>query len=245
MKNFKIILQYEGTKYSGWQTQGNTTNTIQEKIQAILEKMAGEVIEVHGSGRTDTGVHARGQVANFKLSTEKREIEILEYLNRYLPLDIGVVEIEEVPTNFHSRLNAKEKTYLYRIWNSTIPNVFERRELLVFPQKLNIETMQKAASYFIGEHDFKSFCTNKRMKKSTVRTIYQIDIRKKGNEIQFLLRGNGFLYNMIRIIVGTLIEIGEEKRKPEEILSILKAKEREAAGPTMPAHGLTLLEVKY
>lgn len=245
MKNYKITLQYEGTKYSGWQTQGNTTNTIQGKLESILEKMVGEAVEVFGSGRTDAGAHARGQVANFKVKTDKKTKEILEYLNEYLPRDISVTHIEEVPMQFHSRLSAKEKTYVYRIWNSTVPNVFDRREVYECPQKLNIEKMQEAASHLVGEHDFKSFCANKRMKKATVRIIYQIEIKKLGDEIQFILRGNGFLYNMVRIIVGTLMDVGEEKRRPDEILNILEAKKREAAGGAMPAQGLTLLKVEF
>lgn len=245
MKNYKLTIQYEGTKYSGWQTQGNTDNTIQGKLEAILKKMLGQTVEVHGSGRTDAGAHARGQVANFKANTTQTKEEILEYLNLYLPQDIGIVEIEEMPNQFHSRLNVKNKTYIYRIWNSAIPNVFERREMYVFPKKLNLEKMQEAADYLTGEHDFKSFCANKRTKKSTVRMIDQIEIQKLGNEVRFTLMGNGFLYNMVRIIVGTLIEVGEGKRKPDDILAILEYKDREAAGGTMPAQGLTLLKVEY
>lgn len=245
MKNYKLIIQYEGTKYSGWQVQGNTTNTIQGKLEGILEKMLGFPVEVHGSGRTDAGAHARGQVANFKAETDKSKEEILEYLNMYLPQDIGVIKIEEVPIQFHSRLNAKNKTYVYRVWNSLIPNVFERREIFTYIKELNIESMHKAALYLVGEHDFKSFCSNKRMKKSTVRTIYRIDIQKVGNEIRFTFQGNGFLYNMIRIMVGTLIEVGEGKRNPEDIQKILEDKNREAAGGVMPAQGLTLMKVEY
>ncbi|RDU23332.1 tRNA pseudouridine(38-40) synthase TruA [Anaerosacchariphilus polymeriproducens] len=245
MKNYKLIIQYEGTKYSGWQSQGNTTNTIQAKLEGVLCKMLGQPVEIHGSGRTDAGVHAKGQTANFKADTKKTKEEILEYLNTYLPQDIGVVHIEEVPLNFHSRLHAKKKTYMYRIWNSEIPNVLDRRFLYHCPQKLDIEKMKEASAYLIGQHDFKSFCANKRMKKSTDRIIYKIDILKIGDEIQFIFCGNGFLYNMIRIMVGTLVEVGEGKRKPKEMPTIMEAKNRELAAGTMPAQGLTLLNVQY
>lgn len=245
MKNYKLVIQYEGTKYSGWQTQGNTTNTIQAKLEGVLERMLGQSVEIHGSGRTDAGVHAKGQIANFKADTKKTKEEILEYLNTYLPQDIGVLQIEEVPLRFHSRLNAKKKTYLYRIWNSNIPNVFERRFVYQDSQKLDIEKMREASSYLIGEHDFRSFCANKRMNKSTVRVIYKIDILEIGDEIQFLICGNGFLYHMIRIIVGTLIEVGQGKRKPKEIQTIIESQNRETAAGTMPAQGLTLLNVQY
>lgn len=245
MNNYKVIVQYEGTKYNGWQKQGNTDNTIQSKLEGVLSKMVGSDIEVFGSGRTDAGTHAYGQVANFHINTDKTPEQILDYMNQYLPQDIAIISIENVPERFHSRLNAKSKKYLYRVWNSSIPNVFERRLVCAYTNSLDLEAMKKATNYLIGEHDFKSFCSNKKFKKSTVRTIYAIHITKTAHEIQFLFHGNGFLYNMVRILMGTLIEVGEGKRKPEDMKNILAACNRDCAGITMPAQGLALMEVEY
>lgn len=245
MKNYKIIIQYDGTKYDGWQKQGNTKNTIQGKFEAILSKLVGREIEVHGSGRTDAGTHALGQVANFKISTSLSECELMKHLNEHLPMDIGVVSCKIVDYRFHSRLNAKEKTYRYRIWNSEKHNVFEKNYLFLTPENLDVEKMKEASKLFIGEHDFKAFCSNKKYKKSTIRHIYDIKIEKFGEEIRLEFVGNGFLYNMVRILVGTLIEIGEGKREISSIKDALEIKERELAGFTAPACGLVLVEVIY
>lgn len=255
MRNFKMILQYEGTRYQGWQRQENTENTIQGKLEMLLTKMVGEQVEVQGSGRTDAGVHALGQVANFHADTEKSPEEILEYMNFYLPEDIGVIELKEMPERFHSRLNAKGKTYCYRLINSSLPHVFDRRYAETETEELDIEAMQRAAGYLIGTHDFKAFTSNKRSKKSTVRTVYRITIERvasssllvneRADEIRFTYSGNGFLYHMVRILTGTLVEVGKHKRKPEEMEEILKSGSRENAGVLMPAKGLTLMEVRY
>ena len=245
MKNYKIIIQYDGTKYDGWQKQGNTKNTIQGKFEAILSKLVGREIEVHGSGRTDAGTHALGQVANFKISTSLSACELMKHLNEHLPMDIGVVSCKIVDYRFHSRLNAKEKTYRYRIWNSEKHNVFEKNYLFLTPENLDVEKMKEASKLFIGEHDFKAFCSNKKYKKSTIRHIYDIKIEKFGEEIRLEFVGNGFLYNMVRILVGTLIEIGEGKREISSIKDALEIKERELAGFTAPACGLVLVEVIY
>lgn len=255
MRNFRMILQYEGTRYQGWQKQENTDNTIQGKLELLLTKMVGDKVEVHGSGRTDAGVHALGQVANFHADTDKSPEEILEYMNFYLPEDIGVIELKEVPERFHSRLNAKGKTYCYRIINSSLPHVFDRRYAEAETEELDIEAMQKAAGYLTGTHDFKAFTSNKRSKKSTVRTIESITIERvesgslfmtgKADEIRFTYSGNGFLYHMVRILTGTLLEVGTHKRKPEEMAEILSLGNRENAGVLMPAKGLTLMEVRY
>lgn len=255
MRNFRMILQYEGTRYQGWQKQENTDNTIQGKLELLLTKMVGDKVEVHGSGRTDAGVHALGQVANFHADTDKSPEEILEYMNFYLPEDIGVIELKEVPERFHSRLNAKGKTYCYRIINSSLPHVFDRRYAEAETEELDIEAMQKAAGYLTGTHDFKAFTSNKRSKKSTVRTIESITIERvesgslfmtgKADEIRFTYSGNGFLYHMVRILTGTLLEVGTHKRKPEEMAEILSLGNRENAGALMPAKGLTLMEVRY
>lgn len=255
MQNFMIILQYEGTRYQGWQKQESTKNTIQGKLEELLSKMAGQKIEVHGSGRTDAGVHAFGQVANFHIDTKMSAGEIMEYMNFYLPEDVAVISIREVPKRFHSRLNAKGKTYCYRVVNTHVPHVFDRKYVHMVAEKLDIDAMQKAAKYLIGTHDFKAYTTNKRSKKSTVRTIENIRIEKAvstsmeqagmQDEIRFWYSGNGFLYHMVRIMTGTLLEVGMHKRKPEEIAEILAAGSRENAGELAPAKGLTLMEVRY
>ena len=255
MRNFKMILQYEGTRYQGWQRQESTDNTIQGKLETLLSKMTGQKIEVQGSGRTDAGVHALGQVAHFHADTDMTPEEMLKYMNFYLPEDVGVIELKEVSERFHSRLNAKGKTYCYRVVNADLPHVFDRRYVHEEKELLDIEAMRKAANYLMGTHDFKAFTSNKRSKKSTVRTIDSIQIEQvvstsltmtgKADEIQFVYSGNGFLYHMVRILTGTLLEVGKHKRKPEDIAEILASGNREMAGELAPAKGLTLVEVRY
>lgn len=248
MKNYKILLQYDGTRYKGWQVQKNTDMTIQGKLETVLEKMAGCPVEVHGSGRTDAGVHALAQVANFKIDVSMTEKEILNYMNHYLPEDIRVYEIAEVPLRFHSRLNAVSKTYRYRICNGTKADVFERKQIEVIEEPLDVVRMQNAAAYLLGEHDFKAFCGKRNQKKSTIRTITEIlieDKRDVNEEIVISISGNGFLQNMVRIIVGTLVEVGLGKREPESMKGILEEKDRARAGYTISPRGLALVEVKY
>lgn len=245
MKNYRITLQYDGTRYSGWQKQGNTTNTIQGKLEAILAKMTGSDIEIHGSGRTDAGVHALAQVANFKCNTSMSEEAILDYINEYLPQDIRALSLTEAAPRFHARLNAQTKHYRYVIDTNKIPNVFTRKYMAHFPVQYDIDAMKKATEFLVGEHDFKSFCENKHMKKSTVRRIDSIDFTLKDGILWIDFTGNGFLYHMVRILTGTLLEIGDGKRKPEDISAILQAKSRPAAGFTAPAQGLYLVEVFY
>lgn len=255
MRNFKLILQYEGTRYQGWQRQESTENTIQGKLEALLTKMTAQPVELQGSGRTDSGVHAFAQVANFHADTKMMPEEILEYMNRYLPEDIGVLSVTEVPERFHSRLNAKGKTYCYRIICSALPHVFDRRYAHCISSQLDVEAMRRAAAFLIGTHDFKAFTSAKRSKKSTVRTIEEIRIEQKKSlsaedplaedEILLTYKGNGFLYHMVRIITGTLIEVGMHRRKPEELAEILDSGNREMAGELAPAKGLALMEVRY
>lgn len=245
MRNIKIILQYEGTRYQGWQKQESTANTIQSKLEILLTKMCEEKIELKGSGRTDAGVHAYGQVANFMTNSKMCLDDMMKYMNQYLPEDIAVISIEEVPERFHSRLNAREKTYRYRVLNSRIPHVFERKFVYCIPENLNLEAMNCAANKLIGTHDYKAFTSTKKGKKSTVRTIKEIKIERVGDEIIFWFRGDGFLYHMVRILTGTLLEVGLGKRKPEEMQSILESKERKNAGALVPALGLALMHVKY
>jgi len=245
MRNFKMILQYEGTRYQGWQKQDSTDNTIQGKLETILTKMSGTAVEVQGSGRTDAGVHAFGQVANFKIDTDKTPDEIFEYINQYLPEDIAVVELIEVHERFHSRLNAKGKKYRYRVLNSSVPHVFDRRYVYQVTEELNIADMKAAAEKLCGEHDFQAFTSAKKGKKSTVRRIDNIIIEKIEDEIQFTFIGNGFLYHMVRIIMGTLLCVGKGEMDAENIPAIIKSKDRQQAGPLVPAKGLSLMEVFY
>lgn len=245
MQNYKLTLCYDGGRYSGWQKQGNTPGTIQEKLESLLSKLLKQEVEIAGSGRTDAGVHARMQVCSFRADTGLRPDELLSLLRRYLPEDIGALSLETAPPRFHARLNCKEKTYMYRIWNSEAPNIFERRYLYLFPEPLDLDRMRQAAEYLTGRHDFTSFCSNKRMKKSPVRNLKRISIEKNGDELRLCLTGDGFLYNMVRIIVGTLLLAGTGQISPEEIPAILAARDRSKAGPTAPAQGLTLWEVCY
>lgn len=245
MNNYKLTLAYDGTRYSGWQVQGNTDKTIQGRLTAVLERLLGEEIEVHGSGRTDAGVHAIGQVANFKTKQELLPRKLREQLNQYLPEDIVVEAVEPVAPRFHSRLSAVAKTYRYRLWTADVPPVFERKYVTVWEQPINKKDMELAAGYLLGTHDFTSFCGNRHLKKSAVRTIYDIRFIQKERELWIEVTGNGFLQNMMRILVGTLLEVGEGSRKPEDMKRLLEGRDRSLAGKTMPPQGLCLLEVNY
>ncbi len=243
--NYRMIVQYDGTRYNGWQKQGDTDNTIQTRLETVLERMTGEKVDVHGAGRTDAGVHARGQVAQFRLVNYKKPEEIKEYLNRYLPEDIGVLSVAEAAPRFHSRYNASKKTYIYRISKNKAAHVFERKYVYEYEGKLDVNAMKMATIQLRGEHDFKSFCGNPRMRKSTIRNIYTIKIDETPDEIVMTFIGEGFLQYMVRILVGTLIEVGEGKRDPQSMNALLEARDRRMAGPTAPAQGLILAEVDY
>lgn len=243
--NYKAVVQYEGTRYRGWQIQGNTENTIQGKLESLLGRMEGHPVEVHGSGRTDAGVHASGQVINFRSDTEKSPEEIRDYMNQYLPEDIVVLSVEEAAPRFHARLNAVRKTYVYRIWNAPIRDVFGRRFRTQIAESLDVAAMKQAALLLCGTHDYRTFCSLKRFKKSTVRTVERIDITSNGPELTITFTGDGFLYHMIRILTGTLIEVGLGLRTPEEMPAILESKDRTKAGRLMPPEGLMLMSVEY
>lgn len=245
MYNYKLTIQYDGTRYRGWQVQGNTDLTIQGKLEGVLSRLTGQLVEVHGSGRTDAGVHALGQVANVKLPHPVEPSELLGELNRYLPADIGVIAAEPAPERFHARLNARSKTYRYRIWNSAIPNVLERSYLYPLPDPLDVAAMERAAADLVGTHDFRSFCGLKRFKKSTVRTITDIAITQDGAEVRLEFTGNGFLMRMVRILAGTLVEVGLGQRATDALPAVLAAQDRAAAGPALPAQGLALVRVEY
>jgi tRNA pseudouridine38-40 synthase len=245
MRNIRLLLQYEGTRYQGWQRQESSSNTIQAKLEQLLSKMCGEPIELQSSGRTDSGVHAKGQVANFHTDCQLTPEEVLAYCNRYLPEDIAVVEVREVSPRFHSRLHATGKAYRYQILNSRIPDVFLRRYAQEIEEELDVAAMRRAAEFLTGEHDFRSFTSSKKGNKPTVRRLDEIRIEKKGALITIFFRGNGFLYHMARILAGTLVEVGMKKRAPESMEEVLKAGDREQAGRLLPAKGLTLVEVYY
>lgn len=251
MYSYKCIISYEGTRYNGWQKQGNTTNTIQEKIEKTLSKMLEEPIEIAGSGRTDAGVHALAQVFHFHCEAEVPDKDnyttFITSLNSYLPKDIRVSSIMACDQRFHARLHAVQKTYRYQIDISPYGNLFLRNLSHHIATPLEIDAMKKGASYLLGTHDFKSFCSNKRMKKSSIRTLYNIDI-SKDTENQLLTltyTGDGFLYNMVRILSGTLIEIGLGLRNPDDVPSILAGCDRGLAGHTAPPQGLFLVSVDY
>lgn len=251
MYSYKCTVSYEGTRYNGWQKQGNTTNTIQEKIEEILSKMLEEPIEIVGSGRTDAGVHALAQVFHFHCKSDifahSSSSEFLTHLNPFLPKDIRITTIEACHQRFHARLNATHKTYQYQIDISPYGNLFLRNTSHHIATPLHIEAMRTAAQHLIGTHDFKSFCSNKRMKKSSIRTIYDITITKddEGQLLLLTYTGNGFLYNMVRILSGTLIEVGLGLRNPDDIPHILTGCDRKLAGHTAPAQGLFLVSVSY
>lgn len=255
-KNIGIVLQYDGTRYDGWQKQGNTDQTIQRKLETALEKMTGNPVEVHGSGRTDAGVHALGQVANFHIPAEffrglKKESKcpdaefVKQYLNRYLPEDIAVLEAVEAPARFHSRLNAVSKTYVYRIETADKKDVFERKYVYGLGRALDLIAMRRVASCLVGTHDFKSFCSLKKAKKSTTRTVSSIEIEEQGTKVIITYEGNGFLFNMVRILTGTLIEVGLHEKTLNEVKEALSGGGRELAGKTAPSEGLFLAKVVY
>ena len=244
MKNYKITIQYDGTKYNGWQKQGNTKNTIQEKFENVLSRMCGENTEIYASGRTDSGVHALCQVANFKCKTILSEPEIMDYLNSYLPDDILVTSISLAGERFHSRLNAVSKTYEYLIATKK-PDVFLRKYVYRTDEIPDIQKMKSAALLLLGTHDFKGFSSVKKTNKSTVRTINSIDITENDGIIKITVSGNGFLYNMVRIIVGTLLDIGTGKLSKDVIPQIFSELKRDMAGTTLPPQGLKLVNVFY
>lgn len=245
MPNYKLTLSYDGSRYNGWQKQGNTDNTIQQRLETLLTRLLAQPVEVAGSGRTDAGVHARMQVCSFRADTELSPAELLEGIRRYLPDDIAAESLELAPPRFHARLNCRRKSYVYRIWNSAEPNVFERKYLYFFPQALDADAMRRAAALLCGTHDYTAFCANRHMKKSAVRTVESIDIERIGGELRLTLTGDGFLYNMVRIIAGTLIEVGSGRRRAEEMPDILDSLDRGRAGFTAPPQGLFLWNVEY
>ncbi len=243
--NYRMELQYDGTRYNGWQRQGNTECTIQGLIEEILSEYLEEKIEVKASGRTDRGVHAISQVANFYSSRLIKVEPAKTWLNERLPEDIRIFYMEKVALSFHSRKSAVRKTYEYCIWNSTRKNVFYNRYAFTVESPLDIAKMKEGAEYLCGTHDFLGFSSLKESKKNTIRTIEKIQIDNNGEMIVIRFTGNGFLYHMVRILTGTLLEVGLEIRTPDSVLDIFQHKKRELAGYTVPAQGLKLVSVEY
>ena len=244
MRNIKLTIEYDGKEFGGWQKQPNKLN-IQGEIERAIEEITGEKVELIASGRTDAGVHAIGQVANFKIEKDIPIEKIPYALNSKLKKSIRIKESEEVPEKFHSRYTCKKKTYRYVINNSVQGTAIYRNLQYHFPEKLDENKMNEAAGYLIGEHDFKSFRASGTSSKSSVRTIFDAKVTREGELVIIELTGNGFLYNMVRIIAGTLIDVGINKINPEDIKSILEAKDRLKAGKTLPPNGLYLVNVEY
>lgn len=243
MRNLRLDICYEGTRYRGWQRLSGTDNTIQTKIEQTLSRILDESITVSASGRTDAGTHAKRQVVSFHCNSSMPCDEILSQLRRYLPEDIGIYSCKNVSERFHARLNAKTKTYVYRVWNSTEPCVFDRKFVYIDARTVDLDAMRRCAKFFVGEHDFAAFSANKG-KKSTVRFVHSLHIDTVGSEIVFTITGNGFLHHMVRIIVGTLLEVGRGERTPESIPALFDA-DRSQTGELVPACGLCLMEVTY
>ena len=244
LKRVKLVVAYDGTNYNGWQVQPNGI-TIEGELNRHLSELLGEEIKVTGASRTDAGVHAYGNVAVFDTSARMPAEKISYALNTRLPADIRIQDSCEVEADFHPRFQKTTKTYEYKIWNRRFPDPTKRLYSFFYYYPLDTEKMQRAADYLVGEHDFKSFCTAKPEVDNTVRTIYSLDVNREGDMITIRVTGNGFLYNMVRIIAGTLIRVGGGFIKPEQIKEILEAKNRELAGETARPEGLTLVEIKY
>lgn len=240
----KLVVAYEGTNYCGWQIQPNGM-TIEQVLNETLSSLLGEEITVTGASRTDAGVHSLGNVAVFETHTKMPAEKISFALNQRLPEDIVVQESCQVPEDFHPRFSKSRKTYEYRILNCRFRQPLERRTSYFYHYPLNVSAMQKAAAYLVGEHDFTSFASVHAQTNTYVRTIYALDVVREGDMIRIRVQGNGFLYNMVRIIAGTLIQVGAGIKKPEDMESILAGKDRELAGPTAPAHGLTMIGLEY
>ncbi len=244
MRNIKLTIEYDGKDFNGWQKQPNKLN-IQGEIERAIKDITGEDVDLIASGRTDAGVHALGQVANFKTDSNIPVEKIPIALNTKLKRSIRILAAEEVDERFHSRYNCKKKTYRYVINNSVNGTAIYRNLEYNFSQELNVDKMNEAVKYFIGEHDFKGFKASGTSSKSSVRTIYDAKVYKNGDRVNIELTGNGFLYNMVRIIAGTLIDVGIGKILPEQITDIINSKERTKAGKTLPPNGLYLVKVEY
>lgn len=245
MYNYKLTISYDGTRYNGWQRQGNTENTIQGKLNEIIGKYLGEDVDLAGSGRTDKGVHAKGQVASFKCSKLLEMEDFMQNINSYLPLDIRILDVTRVPERFHARLSAVSKTYEYVIDNGRVLDVFSRKYAWRVEEKLDVERMKEAAGLLTGTRDYKSFCGNKHFKKSSIRTVTDISIKEEDGKVILKFTGDGFLQNMVRIMTGTIVETGIGVRDVSTMYDILEGRNRELAGRMAPPEGLFLKKVDY
>ncbi len=244
MRNIKLIIEYDGKKFGGWQKQPTKLN-IQGEIEEAIKEITGEEVELNASGRTDAGVHSLGQVANFKTNSKIEIDKFAIAINSKLKKSIVIKSAEEVDENFHARYSCRGKKYRYIINNSYQGTAIYRDLECHIPQKLDITKMQEAIKFFEGEHDFKGFKASGTSGKSTIRNIYSADVKKENERIIIELTGNGFMYNMVRIISGTIVDVGLGKIRPEDIPEIIESKDRTRAGKTLPAHGLYLVEVYY
>lgn len=245
MRNIKMIIEYDGTNYKGWQKQAGAVKTVQGRLEELLSSLLGEEVQLVGCGRTDAGVHALNYTANFHINSRMNVNEIFDYMYANLPEDISIKDIRDASERFHARYNILSKTYVYRINNSEIKNVFDRKYIHNIRDRLNQDNMRLCAEILTGTHDFQSFTTLKSKTKSTVRTVNYIHITEKDGIMEIEINGNGFLWNMVRIIVGTLIEAGKGKLNRSDVENILNAKKRSDAGPIASARALFLKDVEY
>lgn len=246
VERLRCIIQYDGTHYAGYQVQPNG-NTVQEELEKALSKMhKGRKVKVTASGRTDSGVHAIGQVIHFDTDLNIPMPNWKRALSSLLPTDIHIASVEAVPVDFHARYDTVGKEYRYYVWNDREPDIFRRHYSYHVKAELDLKEMEKACEYIQGEHDFTSFCSPRTdIKGEKIRTIYEASVRKEGAELVFTFKGSGFLYNMVRILVGTLLEVGKHERSADEIPQMIEARDRHAAGKTAPPQGLFLWEVSY
>ena len=243
-KRIRLTVAYDGTNYHGWQVQDNGI-TIESELNRCLEELLGEPVQVIGASRTDAGVHALGNIAVFDTKSRMPAEKFSYALNQRLPEDIRIQRSEEVASDWHPRHHASRKTYEYRIYRAEFPMPVRRLYSYFTYRVLDGDKMRQAADYLVGEHDFKSFCQTGAQVESTTRTIYSLEVEEQGPELVIRICGNGFLYNMVRIIAGTLMEVGQGKREPKSMAAVLEARDRAAAGPTAPAQGLTLVQYEY
>ena len=243
-KNYKFVIAYDGTRFFGWEHQPDK-ETIQGKLETVLERLQGHPVDLIGAGRTDAGVHARAMVASVRLDVRRTPEEIRDYMNRYLPDAIAVREVKEAGARFHARYNALGKTYRYTCFDGDVKPVFDRKYVTILDYSPDVEKMRQAAGYLVGEHDFASFCGNPRMRKSTVRLVDSITVERRKDRVVFTLHGTGFLQNMVRILTGTLVDVGYGNMSAEHIPEIIAGMDRQLAGPTAPPHGLCLMKVEY
>lgn len=245
MTTYRMDLAYDGTRYSGWQRLGGNAETLQGRIEAVLTRLLEEPVEIAGSGRTDAGVHARGQVVSFHTKKNMPPDKLMAQLNHYLPGDISILKISLADERFHARYNAVKKVYRYQIWNAQLQNPLERRYRHHVPEPLNLMAMREAADLLLGTRDFTAFTSMKSKKKSAVRTLEEITISSKGPVMDITFIGDGFLHHMVRILASTLLEVGAGRLEPGRMKEILDEKDRSKAGPLIPPQGLILWAVDY